>query len=194
MNNYRINIYFNGQHEQTNDIGDIDPHCEIRILAQRIKKFIKTQGIQYVWWFYEPYLEITWLDDNKTGRSKIIYKNITEKFLNIGPVSKVEFKTPADGKFGEWFCKSEHEREFGAKRYAVCSDLVDLFYEYSTLLGKGKDAQVARSVHALCNPLGINYKRESKLCFSRGLICWLFTKFKFKRAVWIYRKIFRQKY
>ena len=193
MNNYRAIIpidfecdYWDRQPESSNSFSEV--HATYYLDVKKIRDYAKQLGIKYIWCFYEPYLEITWLGNEIQAESlmqfiKKNYKNVT-------------FKFPEDGDFAEWFCKNGSEREFGAKRYGICADLVDLFEQYDSDVksGKGVREQVKRTIHGICNPLGLNYMDEAYVCFSRGLICLLFRFFSFKRAVWIYTKIFRQKY
>jgi hypothetical protein len=172
-------------------------HNKYYPIIQEIKKEAHSFGIKYIWHFYEPYIEITWLGEEKESLQLIL--NITT-ILKKHKISHEDFhvKYPENNNenFGDWFCCSEEEKEFGSKVHAKCSEIVELFKEYEIPIasGKGKKEQVKRTIHRLCNPLGLNYIDEAYICFSRGLICLLFRFFNFNKAVWIYRNIFRQKY
>lgn len=85
---------------------------------------------------------------------------------------------------------------FGGRRHAICTNWIQNYMQHKDGVdgGKGLEEQVKRTIHTLCNPLGLNYLKEAKICFSRGLICLLFRFFKFSTAVWIYTKVFRQRY
>ena len=115
---------------------------------------------------------------------------------NIEPPKDGGWMTPANGSFVDWFCVGENEKEFGGKRHDLSRQFVELYNEYKDSVdnGKGLKEQVKRTIHTICNPLGLNYMDEAYICFSRGLICVLFRFFSFNKAVWIYKNIFRQKY
>ena len=110
-------------------------------------------------------------------------------------IKDAKFLRPKNGPCGDWFCTTEREREFGAKRHALCQEWIALYNEYKDVVdsGKGLDAQVDRTIHTLCNPLGLNYKDEYKICFRHGIGCWLFWHFPEKVARWIGKNILRRK-
>lgn len=162
--------------------------------VKSLRTIAKSLGIQKIWCFFEPDIEITWISTDEQAKVLIDLLESVYKFSDSK--LKMTITTPKDGQFAEWFGNNPEELEFGAHRYAICADLVDLFdsYKHSIKDGKGVKKQVERTIHAICNPLGLNYMDEAKICFSRGLICLLFRFFSFKKAVWIYKNIFRQKY
>ena len=159
-------------------------------LIREIKSKAKKLGIKHFWHFYEPYVELTWYSDEEQARKLYIEIELIMTRENILDLRKEQ------GMGADWFCCNDKEREFGAKRHAICSDFVDLVDEYKDSIksGKGINEQVKRTIHTICNPLGINYIDEARICFSRGLICVLFRFFSFNKAVWIYKNIFRQRY
>jgi hypothetical protein len=167
-------------------------HIKYYPLIKSIKNQAKMLGIKYIWHFYEPYIEITWYSTQEQADE--LYKIIASELLSNNINSEIEKINGLD--YADWFCHSPEEREFGGKRHALSGEFVDLIDEYKDSIssGKGINEQVKRTIHTICNPLGINYTDEAKICFSRGLICILFKYFSFNRAVWIYRNIFRQKY
>lgn len=156
----------------------------------KIYKLAEENNIKYIWHFYEPFVEITWISENDVFLNNII------ELLNKNNIKIESIKTPKDGYFIDWFCCNDLEKEFGGKRYSLCADFVKIYNEYKNSVdaGKGLKEQIKRTIHGICNPLGLNYIDECKICFSRGLICLLFSFFSFNRAIWIYTKIFRQKY
>ena len=176
------------QAESYNNFHDI--HRKYYHIIKKIKARAIEVDVKDFWHFYEPYVEITWLSNEVQAQQ--IYEFI-EKLL---AEEKINDLKKEEGMGADWFCHSTEEREFGAKRHAISSDFVELVdnYESSIEAGKGDKAQVGRTIHTICNPLGLNYMDEAKICFSRGLICILFKYFSFNRAVWIYKNIFRQKY
>lgn len=155
---------------------------------------IRMLGIEHVWWFHEPFIEITWLCDDP-ARAELAFIEV-ETFLTLNGVTDARRHPPSNGQFADWFCRNEEERLFGAKRHALSAQWVQLYREHQGAVdsGMGVRAQVGRTIHTICNPLGLNYIEEAKVCFSRGLICLLFRWLPFKRAVWIYKTIFRQQY
>lgn len=201
MNNYRIEFLFpqtfvSARHDlQAESYNNFSKLAEKYYpIVKHIKELASDFNIYCMWHFYEPHVEITWLNNDEYINNKLF--DVIEKYLQSIGIDDYRRKYPKDGDFADWFCKSNAEREFGAKRHALCSEFVDLYNEYKIVVdeGKGLRKQVERTIHTLCNPLGIDYKTEAKLCFSRGLICLLFCYLSFDNAVWVYRKIFRQEY
>lgn len=204
MNNYRITFHHNLDCDYwgTNKRKlQAESYPNFNQWASRHWPVIKTclgivrqSGIQHVWFFHEPFIEITWLSDDPLASERAWVA--LEAYLTSMGVTDFHRHPPANGNFGEWFCRNEREREFGAKRYALASQWVELYREYQDAVdtGMGVKAQVGRTVHGICNPLGLNYWDEAKICFSRGLICVLFRFLPFAKAVWIYKHIFRQTY
>ena len=205
MNNYRVNFsspsldvhYWNDlkglQAESKCNFSNLPSYYypAINDILHKAKKL----GIEQIWFFYEPDVELNWVCDSQSKSLKLIefikficghYKlTLQEKIL-----------TPKDGNFVDWFCVGDVEREFGGKRHDLCRRFVELYNEYKSPVddGKGLKAQVGRTIHTLCNPLGLNYMDEAHICFSRGLACLLFRFLPFEVARWVYKNIFRQKY
>lgn len=148
-------------------------------------------GIKYIWHFYEPYVEMTWLsDDEKASEDLIVF--IWE---TVGHYGDLNVRRPKDGVFADWYCTSEREREFGAKRHALCAEWVKLYNEYKDDVDKGKglEYQVARTIHTLANPLGLNYQDEGRFCFRRGVAAFLYRYFSYNTSQFICKKILRFK-
>jgi hypothetical protein len=167
-------------------------HEKFYPIIRSIREQAKDLGVKYIWHFYEPYIEITWYSTPEQALE--VYGIIKKVLRECGLSDDIEMPTGKD--MADWFCHNDKEREFGGKRHALCGEFVQLIDEYKDAIkeGKGVEEQVKRTIHTICNPLGLNYIDEAKICFSRGLICILFRFFNFNRAVWIYRNIFRQKY
>lgn len=148
--------------------------------------------IEHIWWFFEPYVEITWLANNNLLFNKV------KMLLEAKNIKDVEAWGPAreNGRFHDWYCKTEEEKDVGAKMYGASAKLARLFYENEQTLkrGKGWDNQYVRRCHTLANQLGFNYKQEGSMLFWRGILCWLFYYLGHKKAVWVYTKILRRKY
>lgn len=171
-----------------------DVHLRFYPLVKSIKQESKRLKIKYFWHFYEPYIEITWMSEEKQAQALLKFIQKTLKKLKIKDLNFEKGKPPTG--FGpDWFSCSPREEEFGAKRHAICSEMVDLFHEYHDAIeaGHGTNEQMSRCIHTLCNPMGLNYTEEAKICLSRGLLCLLLTYFGQKWAVWIYIKVFRQR-
>jgi len=168
-------------------------HQEYYPIVQKLKRMLKAcDGVKYCWHFYEPYVELTWYQEEENSAPMTLLVT----YLELNDIEDFKTKIDKTGNLADWFCCNNQEREFGGKCHSLCSEMVDLMWEYREAIeaGKGTHEQMKRNIHRMCNPLGINYMDEAKICFSRGLICVLFRFFSFKRAVWIYKKIFRQKY
>jgi hypothetical protein len=165
-------------------------------IIRNIKQTAKKMGIQYFWHFYEPYIEITWMSNE--AQAKKLLKHIKKAF-DLNGIKDVVFEKGRQGKTPgfapDWFGVSDEENEFGGKRHAICSDMIDLFWEYREVIAKGRGdhEQLSRCIHTLCNPIGFNYTDEAKVCFSRGVLCLLISHLPYKYAIWIYTKLFRQK-
>jgi hypothetical protein len=198
MNNYRITFlhslpvdYWNKKKGKELNFKQL--HKKYYPLIKQIKEIALDNNIDYIWHFYEPFIEITWYGSSKNSNEFIKDLKI---FLLDNSITDYKIYTPKDGEFADWFCCNDKEKEFGGLRHAWCSQFVELIdkYEKDIEKGKGVNEQIKRTIHCVCNPLGLNYTEEAKICFSRGLICLLFKYFNHKKAVWIYTKIFKQKY
>lgn len=154
----------------------------------------RLHGVPDVWWFHEPFIEITWLCDDP-ARAEHLFAHL-EAYLAAEGVTDARRHYPSNGQFADWFCRNEEERLFGAKRHALSARWVELYREHQGPVdaGMGVRAQVGRTIHTICNPLGLNYTEEAKVCFARGALCVLFRFLPFNKAVWIYKHILRQTY
>lgn len=192
MGNYRFNI--------RNKLFDIAYPKEFHKMREFIPQVLeiiaklKEEGAVRAWYFFEPFIEITWVADEKDAET--IHKTGLDLITKLFPGSEVEYLTPSNGNFQDWYCIGQSEYEFGAERHAHCCEWVKSYIKYKDGVdnGKGVERQVARTIHTLCNPLGLSYIEEGKICFSRGLFCLLARWFPFKVARWIYKYIFFQKY
>lgn len=194
LKNYRINIHHPNLLVKRSEFYKLQQyHSDLQKTI-----FIATNqqfNIPLIWWFFEPYIEITWMSSDRTISDSLVLeiKNLWSKIL---PGAIFEYKTPEDGDFADWYCDSEEERFFGAVRHSLsCTWVVNYIQNHKSVnAGKGLKKQVGRTIHTICNPLGLTYWEEAKICFDRGIICILFCFFKFKTAIWIYEKILRRKY
>lgn len=165
-----------------------------------IKLRAKKLKIKHFWHHYEPYIEITWLGTRKQATKLFKYGKQLCKKCGVD-----DFKAEIGLKdYGgpDWFCKSDKECLAGAKIMSACSGIVEeMYYEQSAIeRGYGVEAQVQRTIHRLCNPLGINYLDESKICFRQGWICFLWAlNYKFPKIItagvvrFIYNNVLRLK-
>jgi hypothetical protein len=157
----------------------------------------ETLGIKEVWYFWEPHLEITWVSEKEeNSQAFIAYVKFLVQNLDYFKDSQIEIIEDKTGKIVDWYCGNKGERKFGIIRHSLASQLVKgyVYYQHSVDFGKGLNRQVGRMIHCICNPLGLNYVEEAKICFSRGLICLLFRFLGHKKAVWVFEKVFRLKY
>ncbi len=199
MNNYRVEYgkevkvdYLNKSLQPESSINFRDSPDKFWPELNKIYKEADRLGIEYIWHFYEPYVEMTWLsDDKKSSEELLIFI-----WQTVGHYGDLIVRRPKDGVFADWYCSNEREREFGAKRHAICAKWIRLYNEYKDDVDKGKglELQVARTIHTLANPLGINYEDEARICLARYLACTLFRYLPFNAAKWIYTKMFRIKY
>jgi len=151
-------------------------------------------GIQYIWHFYETHVELTWMTYPSINKS-------LEKFIKqqckINKITdlKLESGYPKPGFKPDWFCNNEGEMWYGAARHSLSAQMVMILEQYRPWIepGMGINEQISRNIHTICNPMGLNYKDEYKICFSRGLCCFLYAHFNYKIAQWLYVKVFRQK-
>ena len=148
------------------------------------------------WFFFEPYAEITWIDEDEEHAEHIL-DHIAEYFRLHPELTNIKYLIPSDGEFADWyfFPGDLRQREFSYNRYALCARQAELFYEYfDCKLCESLELHYMRSCHVLANQLGLSYKEEGRLLFWQGILCKLFWWFGHTRAIWIYTKIFRQKY
>lgn len=141
----------------------------------RIKKRARKLGVKYFWHFYEPYIEITWMSD-KTSAEKL-FKYAKREFKKIN-VKDAMFQVGLKDYGGpDWYGNSGDELLFGAKRHAASSDLIEYLYEHRDSISKGKgiEAQIQRTIHTICNPHGINFEGESRICFRQAWNCYLMS-------------------
>ncbi len=174
-------------------------HFKFYPIVRKIKSKAKSLKIQYFWHFWEPFAEVTWISNEKQAKQLEVF---TRKLLKKYDIKDLDFQkgknadNTGEGFEADWFHSPDNKKEgeFGGKIHSLCSDMVDLFWEYDEAIqsGYGVNEQTSRIVHRLVNPLGLNYDEEMKICLSRGLLCFLLKHFP-KHAVWLYVKVFRQR-
>lgn len=156
-------------------------------------------GIKNKWFFFEPYVEITWLaheDDGKVTMEKV------EELLRtrLGPDNyKMIWPTEKNPNFADWYCESLDEKIFGAMAYKCTSEIAILtsIYEGAIKNGKGLEGQFQRRIHALANQCGLNYYWEGKFALKRGVFCLLIRFFAlgiWKPFHWMMGKIRKDKW
>lgn len=148
---------------------------------------LKALGVEHCWYFYEPYVEITWVSEKD---------HIDDVVRQLDLLGITNVRVFRDGDFLDWYYEFHSEKEFSWKRYAALTDVSLLFCDYKEPIerGKGLDLHYVRCAHVLANQLGLNYKREGWLLIKRGVLCLLFWHLGHKRAVWVWTKLLRQKY
>lgn len=169
-------------------------HAENWPILKEIYDKVKEMGINYIWHFYEPYVEMTWITDHVTNKTvKKIIRTVCKKHK----IDDCEFENgyPGNGFKPDWFCNNNGEMIFGASRHALSAQMVYLIESFRPSIesGMGIEEQISRNIHTICNPMGLNYRDEGKICFSRGLMCWLYWYLPPGIARFLYVKVFRQK-
>ncbi len=189
INNYRVTFGGEGI-----DYHDNFKSCTQYIeLIQDVFGILKKYAVEEKWYFFEPYVEITWIDDG--GLFDFIRPEII-RLLQAKNIETFKFSTPDNGAICDWYCNSEQEREFGYKTYSKSTNIALLFHKYKDHIqkGKGLENQFVRRCHVLANQLALNYKQEGIFLIKRGVLCLLFWFLGHSKAVWIYKNIFRFKY
>lgn len=187
LKNYRIIIDENEKYSV--DYKDSFESCrKYYSLLQEIIQLANEWNIDTLWWFFEPYLEITWMAENNNFES-ILDTWLLNNNINHRVVHKLGF-------YADWYGNNEDELRFGYNTYCLSAKIANLFYKHEKNIKKGKgiENQYVRRCHVLANQLGFNYKKEGILLFKRAILCWLFWFVGHKKAVWIYTRILRQKY
>lgn len=162
-------------------------------MIEYIIHLLNALEIKEVWWFFEPYVEITWLCDDVEKAAAAM--NLVSMFLEKQGIEYKKF-TPADGVFGDWHGLTPEERLFGAKRYAAIAKTSQCYYENMDTIkaGMGLEKHFARATHVLANQLGMNYEEEGIALLKRGFLAILFWNLGHEKAVATYEKLFKEKY
>lgn len=162
-------------------------------MIKSILDVLREYGIEEAWWFFEPYVEITWLC-NDPEKAPWAFTAVCE----LLETEKIEYKkfTPADGIFGDWYGLTPEEREFGAKRYAALAKTSEHYYENLETIeaGMGVEKHFVRATHVLANQLGLNYEAEGIALIKRGMLCLMMYNLGHQPAVDMYEKMFKEKY
>lgn len=183
--------YFEGYAEKGIKFSEV--HTTNWPVLEEIYEMARIMRIDKVWHFYEPYVELNWMaysDQNKNfvRQLKRIFKEHKIKDAKFDGGDPLKFRL-------DWYCKNDKEMLFGCDRHAVSSQMVRLIEKNREAIeaGMGINYQVSRCIHTIANPLGLNYKEEYKICFTRGLMCFLYWYFPPKVARFLYVKVFRQR-
>jgi len=162
-------------------------------IIKSILVLLRQYGIEDAWWFFEPYVEITWLCDDAVRAAEAM-STICDLLEKQG----LQYKkfTPEDGIFGDWHGVTPEERLFGAKRYAQLAKTSEYYYDNMATIqaGMGVEKHFARATHVLANQLALNYEAEGLTLLKRGFCCLLFYHFGYEKAVDMYEKLFKEKY
>lgn len=189
-NNYRVTFLHDVQVDYWKNFKAMNLYYPI---VDKILNKAKALKVKQIWFFYEPFIEITWLGTRT--QAKNLFKFV-EKICKENNIYDLKKLTPQkNGQFADWFRTSDDEEMFGCKRHDVCRQWVQAYNEHKDSVdnGKGLEEQIARTIHTLCNPLGLNYLDEARICFRRAAQCYLYTKLPFGLARFIYSKILRLK-
>jgi hypothetical protein len=150
-------------------------------LVDEIFQILKKNHVSLRWFFFEPYAEITWVNNFGYSKNREIYDKILDNVKGLRSYDP-HFICSSKIDMADWFHESPEEREFGYKAYTETSQIVMLMFKYYSSIDKGKGiyAQFKRRIHALANPMGLDYKREGFLCIAHGIQCllyWYFPKY-----------------
>jgi hypothetical protein len=159
-------------------------------------------NISYIWFFFEPYVEITWIDDSRplpwcSSAGGDIFLGDVKHILKKHGIDDYKVLLPSDGVFFNWFGLSDEEKEINCKMYAQMSQLALLFFKYQDILnsGLGDEKHYMRMCHVLANQLGMNYDDEFRALIRRAILANLFWSIgDHQAAVDAYEKITNTKY
>jgi len=187
-NNYRVE--FGGE-----DIDYPDGFRDCRKYYPIIKDIMDASedprwGIKHIWWFFEPYVEITWIANDDW------FINVVVDILASHGIYDYREKTPADGFFADWYGMSPAERKFGYKRYAELRKVSQVFYDNEKAFADqiGWEKHYMRCTHVLANQMGLNYVDEAVTLFKRSIFCFLAMKLGNIYAMEMYEKVFKEPY
>jgi len=189
MQNYRV-IFGGSEIDYFSNFADCRKYYPF---IRLIRKTLEEHGIDRSWWFFEPYVEITWLCDQPDIAEKAM-----QAVCDLLEKAGLEYKKfiPADGIFGDWHGLTPEEREFGAGRYAELAKTSAFYYENMDTIdaGMGLEKHFGRATHVLANQLGLNYEQEGIALLKRGFLGILFWHLGHEKAVATYEKLFKEKY
>ncbi len=183
MNNYRVTFGNDNVEYKKNFIDCRKSWPVIKLILNAAKK----NGIEYIWFFFEPCVEITWIQNDSSN-----FLFVVKDLLSYNNIDKYKVYTPEDGNFADWFGSTPEELEFGYKRYSKASELVALMYENEDIINKGMGLSdhFTRCTHALANPLGLDYLKEGTALFKRSILCLLYWHFPSDAAIKIHEELF----
>ena len=186
VNNYRIE--FGGEEiDYYNDFKECRKYYPI---IKQIINAAKEVGIEYIWWFFEPYVEITWIAESDR------FMNIVRQILQKNNIKDHREKTPKDGFFADWYGITPAERKFGYKRYAELRKASQVFYDNEKDFADsiGWEKHYMRSAHVLANQMGLNYMDEAIALFKRSIFCFFANQMGQDGAIKMYEKLFKELY
>lgn len=137
---------------------------------RRIIENAEQRGIKDIWWFLEPYAEVTWHAEDDSFLA--VVKEIVQQD-KMDTAHYREFKPGGPGdRFDNWFGKNSREIDASTTTYAeirkVSQALLDNKHVFED--GLSLDAHYQRTLHVLANQMGMNYLDEGFACFKHGLI------------------------
>lgn len=124
-------------------------------------------SVQYIWWFFEPYAEVTWIatDDTFLEEARRIVEEDGYQIISTG--------TPSDGSFYNWYGSTSDERGMVAYYYASLGATSRFILDNKDDLdnGIGLKNHYGRCLHVLANQQGMNYWHEGVACLKHGILC-----------------------
>lgn len=185
MDNYRVNFGGEGI-DYKNNFSECKDYFPI---LSELYELMASRGVAYCWHFFEPYVEFTWVSVD----------NVLDEVLTIlsrKGITPTLIHKPSDGIIVDWYCKSDEEREFGYKTYALSAKMALLFWKFRAAIasGCGEKNHYMRRTHVLANQLAMNYQVESATLAQRSALAHLFWLHGHDKAVEIYEGMYREKY
>lgn len=149
-----------------------------RLMFPTVNKLIaasrKNPSVIYIWWFFEPFAEVTWIasDDSFLEEARRI---VEEDGYTIKSTA-----TPKDGSFYNWYGSSPEEAGLVAYYYSTIAATSRFMLDNKETLenGIGLKNHYGRCLHTLANQLGMNYYHEGIASLKHGLLCLSFVFFK----------------
>lgn len=134
-----------------------------------------SMGIEDIWWFFEPYAEVTWYakDDQLLQDAMDI--------CEADGFDDPRVLTPnTKGRFYNWYGSDDEEIRASARTYAEIRKTSQVILDNADALKMGRECHYQRSLHVLANQLGLNYFDEGWASLKHGALCmamfWLNTR------------------
>lgn len=127
----------------------------------------QNEGVSHLWWFFEPYAEVTWMSTDET------FLETAKQIVEEDGYTLYWTKTPDDGYFANWYGADVREQIYGTYYYAACANASAILLKNQEGFedGIGLKNHYGRLLHTLANQQGLNYWHEGVACVKHGLLC-----------------------